>query len=86
EPTYQKKAERGTVPVRRPGLQHHPLDGLTERKRHAQALGAADGPNLLDPGRRQAAQRSQSAAHQTAPAAPPSQGLGRPGGTQSVAL
>ncbi|CAD7855935.1 MAG: hypothetical protein, partial [Olavius algarvensis Gamma 1 endosymbiont] len=31
--------QRGAVPVRRPGLQHPPLDGPAERKRHAQALG-----------------------------------------------
>ncbi|CAD7850713.1 MAG: hypothetical protein, partial [Olavius algarvensis Gamma 1 endosymbiont] len=43
--------------------QHPPLDGPAERKRHAQALGAADGSNLLDPGRGQAARRRQSTAY-----------------------
>ncbi len=78
--------QRGAVPMCGTCLQHPPLDGLAERKCHAQALGAADDSNLLDPGRGQAAHRSQSTAHQTAPAAPPSQGLGRLDSAQSAAL
>jgi hypothetical protein len=46
--------------MRRPGLQHRPLDGASEWQRHAQALGAANDLNLSHPRGGQAAHRSGS--------------------------